>query len=141
MEFVKLLVHSDHERASFAADPDGALSHHGLSNLSPADVHDAVLLVQDTLTVDWSQAYGAGAGAAHTAPVADPAAPDTIGWFLPDEPEPGAGQTWRQSTPCPPASSTTSSTTPLTCTSGTRSPRIPQGPPADPPTGPPANCG
>jgi hypothetical protein len=91
MEFVKLLLHNDHERASFAADPDGALSHHGLSDLSPADVHDAVLLVQDTLTVDWSQAYGAGAGAAHTAPVADPAPHDTIGWFLPDEPEAAEG--------------------------------------------------
>jgi hypothetical protein len=102
MEFVKLLVHSDHERASFAANPEGALSHHGLSNLSPADVHDAVLLVQDTFTVDWSQAYGAGAGAAHTAPVADPAPPDTIGWFLPDEPEPGAGQTVAAEHPMPP---------------------------------------
>jgi hypothetical protein len=90
MEFVKLLLHSDHERASFATDPDGALFHHGLSDLSPADVHDAVLLVQDTLTVDWSQAYGAGAGAAHMVPIADPALQNTIGWFLPDEPEQAA---------------------------------------------------
>jgi hypothetical protein len=103
MEFVKLLLHSDHERASFAADPNGALSHHGLSDLSPADVHDAVLLVQDTLTVDWSQAYGAGAGAAHTAPVADPAPPDTIEWFLPDEPESGGSQSVAAEHPMPPA--------------------------------------
>ena len=52
-----------------------------------------MLLVQDTLTVDWSQAYGAGAGAAHTPPVADPAPPDTIGWFLPDPPEAAGAHT------------------------------------------------
>jgi hypothetical protein len=102
MEFVKLLLRSDHERAGFAADPDGALAHHGLSDLSPADVHDAVLLVQDTLTVDWSQAYGTGAGAAHTAPVAEQAPHDTIGWFLSDEPDPGGGQTVASEHPMPP---------------------------------------
>ena len=68
MEFVKLLLSDDVERAHFAADPDGTLAQHGLGDLSPADVHDAVVLVQDTLTVDWAQAYGTGAGAAHPRP-------------------------------------------------------------------------
>jgi hypothetical protein len=90
MEFVKLLLHSDAERARFAADPDATLSHHGLSDLSPADVHDAVLLVQDTLTVDWSQAYGSGANAAHTAAVDTGAPLDTTEWWASDEPEPAA---------------------------------------------------
>ncbi len=67
IEFVKLLLRSDDERARFAAEPDATLSHHGLGGLSPADVHDAVLLVQDTLTVDWSQAYGASALDPHPA--------------------------------------------------------------------------
>ncbi len=87
MEFVKLLLGSDAERAHFAADPQTTLQQHGLGDLSPADVHDAVLLVQDTLTVDWSQAYGAGAGAAHVAPV-EHAAPEPTDWWTPDEPEP-----------------------------------------------------
>ena len=68
MEFVKLLLSDDVERARFAADPDVTLSHHGLGDLSPADVHDAVLLVQDTLTVDWAQAYGSGAGGSSEEP-------------------------------------------------------------------------
>jgi hypothetical protein len=75
-------MHSDDERAHFAADPDATLSHHGLAGLSPADVHDAVLLVQDSLTVDWSQAYGAGA--AHTPPMETV---DTSGWWTSDDPE------------------------------------------------------
>ena len=43
MEFVKLLLSDDAERAHFAADPDDTLSQHGLAELSPADVHDAVV--------------------------------------------------------------------------------------------------
>ena len=65
MEFVKLLLSQEAERAHFAADPDATLARHGLGELSPADVHDAVGFVEDTLTVDWAQAYGTGAGAAH----------------------------------------------------------------------------
>lgn len=83
MEFVKLLLRSDDERARFAADPDATLAHHGLAGLSPADVHDAVLFVEDTLTVDWSPAYGA----AHTAPAESVAALDTTGWWTPEEPD------------------------------------------------------
>ena len=62
MEFVKLLLSQEAERAHFAADPDATLARHGLGELSPADVHDAVGFVEDTLTVDWAQAYGTGAG-------------------------------------------------------------------------------
>ena len=87
MEFVKLLMGSDTERAHFAADPDASLAQHGLADLSPADVHDAVLLVQDTMTVDWSQAYGTGAGAAHPVPV-EHTTPDPDDWWSVDEPEP-----------------------------------------------------
>ena len=87
MEFVKLLMGSDTERAHFAADPDASLAQHGLADLSPADVHDAVLLVQDTMTVDWSQAYGTGAGATPSAPVEHTATPDADDWWSVDEPE------------------------------------------------------
>jgi hypothetical protein len=87
MEFVKLLMANGDERARFAADPDATLSHHGFAGLSAADVHDAVELVQETVTVDWSQAYGAGASATHTAPVETSTALDTSGWWMGDEPE------------------------------------------------------
>ncbi len=90
MEFVKLLLSDDVERAHFTADPDGTLAHHGLADLSPADVHDAVVLVQETLTVDWSQAYGAGAGAAPTPPAEPTAAPSPPDWWTPEEPDPVA---------------------------------------------------
>ena len=88
MEFVKLLLSDDAERAHFAVDPDGSLDEHGLGDLSPADVHDAVVLVQDTLTVDWAQAYGTGAGVAHTPEPEPAAAPGPTCWWAADEPDP-----------------------------------------------------
>ena len=88
MEFVKLLLSDDAERAHFAVDPDGALAEHGLGDLSSADVHDAVVLVQDTLTVDWAQAYGTGAGAAHP-PTPEPGgAPGSQEWWATATPDP-----------------------------------------------------
>jgi hypothetical protein len=88
MEFVKLLLSDDAERAHFAVDPGGTLSEHGLGDLSPADVHDAVVLVQDTLTVDWAQAYGTGAGMGHPTPPEPAAAPSPAGWWAAEEPDP-----------------------------------------------------
>jgi hypothetical protein len=86
MEFVKLLLSEEAERAHFAADPDGTLARHGLGELSPADVHDAVGFVADTLTVDWAQAYGSGAG--HT-PSAEPTPPSIPqDWWAPEPPDP-----------------------------------------------------
>ena len=85
MEFVKLLLRDDAERAHFAVDPDGALAEHGLGDLSSADVHDAVVLVQDTLTVDWAQSYGAGAGVAHARGPEPAVAPS---WWGAEEPDP-----------------------------------------------------
>ena len=88
MEFVKLLLSDDAERAHFAVDPDGSLAEYGLGDLSPADVHDAVVLVQDTLTVDWAQAYGTGAGAAHP-PTPEPGgAPGSEEWWAAATPDP-----------------------------------------------------
>ena len=88
MEFVKLLLSDDAERAHFAVDPGGTLSEHGLGDLSPADVHDAVVLVQDTLTVDWAQAYGTGAGVGHP-PEHEPAtAPNPLSSWTAEDPDP-----------------------------------------------------
>ena len=86
MEFVKLLLSDDAERAHFAVDPDGSLAEYGLGDLSPADVHDAVVLVQDTLTVDWAQAYGSGAGHAPTSEPTPPSIPQD--WWTPETPDP-----------------------------------------------------
>ena len=86
MEFVKLLLSDDGERALFAADPDATLDRHGLGDLSPADVHDAVGFVEDTFTVDWAQAYGTGAGAAHT-PAPEPTAVPQD-WWAAEVPDP-----------------------------------------------------
>ena len=88
MEFVKLLLSQESERAHFAADPDATLARHGLGELSPADVHDAVGFVEDTLTVDWAQAYGTGAGAAHP-PTPEPGgAPGSQEWWAAATPDP-----------------------------------------------------
>ncbi|TQM16020.1 IniB N-terminal domain-containing protein [Pseudonocardia kunmingensis] len=54
MEFLQAL-HADAElRSSFGRDPQGTLAGHGLADLSPADVHDALVLVQDNQTVDFA---------------------------------------------------------------------------------------
>ena len=86
MEFVKLLLSDDPERAPFALAPDFSLCEHVRAALCPPDVLDAVVLVQDTLTVDWAQAYGAGAGAAPT-PGLDPALAPSPVWAA-EEPDP-----------------------------------------------------
>jgi hypothetical protein len=62
MEFVRLLSGDDQVRSDFVVDPDGTLSAFGLEDLSPADVRDAIALVEDNRTVDWSDAYGSGSG-------------------------------------------------------------------------------
>lgn len=88
MEFVKLLMNEHAERAHFAADPDGALARHGLGGLSPADVHDALGFVEDTLTVDWARAYGTGAEVAHTSSYPAGTTPSPHDWVTPGVPDP-----------------------------------------------------
>jgi hypothetical protein len=54
MEFLQALMGHAELRAKFAHDPQGTLVEHGLAGLSPADMHDAILLVQDSQTVDFA---------------------------------------------------------------------------------------
>lgn len=54
LEFLQALLRDAELRGSFTHDPQGTLDEHGLGALSPADVHDALVLVQDTQTVDYS---------------------------------------------------------------------------------------
>jgi hypothetical protein len=54
MEFLQALLADAELRGDFGDDPQGTLMAHGLADLTPADVHDALVLVQDTQTVDYS---------------------------------------------------------------------------------------
>ena len=54
MEFLQALLTDSGLRGDFGGDPQGTLAAHGLADLTPADVHDALVLVQDTQTVDYS---------------------------------------------------------------------------------------
>ena len=54
MEFLQALMGDAELRSTFTHDPQGTLVEHGLADLSPADVHDAIVLVQDTQTVDFA---------------------------------------------------------------------------------------
>src|SRR4051794_4271844 len=69
MEFLQALLADAGLRGDFGDDPQGTLAAHGLADLTPADVHDALVLVQDTQTVDYSLD-------AATAPPAPPPAGD-----------------------------------------------------------------
>ncbi|WP_232661352.1 IniB N-terminal domain-containing protein [Pseudonocardia sp. TRM90224] len=59
MEFLRALSSDDALRTDFAADPTATLSRHGLDGLSPDDVHDALVLIEDTQTASFDLDYGA----------------------------------------------------------------------------------
>lgn len=54
MEFLQALLADAALRGDFGDDPQGTLAAHGLADLTPDDVHDALVLVQDNQTVDYS---------------------------------------------------------------------------------------
>lgn len=62
MEFLQELVSDPGMRAGFLADPHGTLAGHGLAHLSPADVHDALVLVEDTRTTEFDPYGGLATG-------------------------------------------------------------------------------
>ena len=53
LEFAQRLAGDGDLRGDFAADPHGVLAEHGLDGLAPEDVHDALVLVEDTRTLDY----------------------------------------------------------------------------------------
>jgi hypothetical protein len=63
LEFIRELLFNDELRQDFADDPEGTLAEHGLENLSPEDVHDALVLVQDNQTADFDRDYNTGSNA------------------------------------------------------------------------------
>jgi len=68
MEFIRELLFNDDLRQDFSQDPQGTLADHGLSDLSPEDVHDALVLVEDNQTADFSRDYNVGNTATFTPP-------------------------------------------------------------------------
>lgn len=60
LEFIRELLFNDELRQDFADNPEGTLADHGLENLSPDDVHDALVLVEDNQTADFSRDYNTG---------------------------------------------------------------------------------
>ena len=68
MEFLRELVGNTGLRDWFTHDPQAALHEYGLDDLSPADVHDALVLVEDNQTADFSRDYNTGSNAIHLPP-------------------------------------------------------------------------
>jgi hypothetical protein len=68
LDFIRQLLFSEDLRQDFAADPEGTLADHGLDNLSPDDVHDALVLVEDNQTADFSRDFNVGNNASFTPP-------------------------------------------------------------------------
>jgi hypothetical protein len=57
LEFAQRLASDGELRGDFAADPHGVLADHGLDGLPPQDVHDALVLVEDTRTLEYDPAH------------------------------------------------------------------------------------
>jgi hypothetical protein len=77
LEFLQELLTDAGTRAGFLADPHGTLAEQGLADLSPADVHDALVLVEDTRTADFDP-YGSAPAAAFGPPPAGTAHTDAV---------------------------------------------------------------
>jgi hypothetical protein len=68
LEFLRELLTNEQARDWFADDPNAALEHYGLDNLSPADVHDALVLIDDNQTADFNREYNTGHNGQQFAP-------------------------------------------------------------------------
>ena len=71
LEFLQKMIDDVGLRDWFARDPQGALGYHGLRDVSPEDVRDAIVLADDSQTADFSRNVDqsfhgtVGAAAAH----------------------------------------------------------------------------
>ena len=88
IEFIKQLLGTGSEsiqlRDYFAKDPQGALNEYGLGHLTPEDVHDAMVLVQDNDTVSFDRHYDTGAHFGSTSNwLGTAAAPPASEWHQP----------------------------------------------------------
>jgi hypothetical protein len=95
MEFLQALLADADLRGDFGDDPQGTLTAHGLADLTPADVHDALVLVQDNQTVDYS--VDAATGAPPPPPPMDDdheAAVEYLARYLADPQQAGPDELW-----------------------------------------------
>jgi hypothetical protein len=68
LDFLRGLQTDAEFRSAFTANPEATIAEHGLAELSPADVHDALVLVEDTETADFRQHVDLADTGLHTAP-------------------------------------------------------------------------
>jgi hypothetical protein len=57
LEFLRELMANEQARDLYAANPEATLSQSGLDNLSPADVHDALVLIEDNETAQYTAGH------------------------------------------------------------------------------------
>jgi hypothetical protein len=62
LEFIRDLLSDDELRQDFSQNPEATLASHGLADLSPDDVHDALVLAEDNQTADFSRDFNVGNG-------------------------------------------------------------------------------
>jgi hypothetical protein len=60
LEFLQKMIADGGLRDFFARDPQGALADHGLKDVSPEDVRDAIVLADDSQTADFSRSFDSG---------------------------------------------------------------------------------
>ncbi|NMH98939.1 IniB N-terminal domain-containing protein [Pseudonocardia acidicola] len=82
LEFILHLLNDEGAREHFSADPYGELAEHGLEDLSAEDVHDALVLIQDSHTASFDRSYDTGhnaiaTGSFHLPPVPVHAGPES----------------------------------------------------------------
>jgi hypothetical protein len=68
LDFLRGLQTDAAFRSAFTTDPEATIAEHGLGGLSPDDIHDALVLVEDNETADFDHDYAAAASAVHPAP-------------------------------------------------------------------------
>lgn len=66
LDFLRGLQADEVLRSRFAADPEATIDEHGLGHLSPYDVHDALVLMEDNETADFRHDFDAAT--VHPAP-------------------------------------------------------------------------
>jgi hypothetical protein len=57
LEFLRELTTNEQARDLYAANPEATLSQYGLDNLNPADVHDALVLIEDNETAQYTAGH------------------------------------------------------------------------------------
>src|SRR3954471_9913769 len=67
IEFLLSLLRDPEALAAYQDDPNGYLASCGLDNISPADVHDALVLLEDNQSADFSRDYNTGNTGVHVA--------------------------------------------------------------------------